>query len=1099
MKQDIRRLFYGIMIGSALSGQADAQPPLRFEHLSVQQGLSDNSVFCILQDREGFMWIGTHSGLNKYDGYNFTSYNPEPNNPKSSLQHNFITDIHEDRKGRLWIETFDGGLHEINKKTGKITSYLVDSVKYSQWDLCISIYEDRSGIFWIGSHLGLLRFDPETKKFTKYPFAGRNNQHNVHYVTEDHKGRLWLGTKVGIYQFDRKTEKFISFANDSIQDKEQHWVISMFTDSDGDIWFGRLDNGLYRFDPDSEPIQFKKYNPNGLIHVDPSWNGMHEGKNGLLWLATNHGLQVIDKKTDKVFTYKSNYLIPGSLSTDFVACVYEDRTGNLWVGTNSGVNKMSSNAKPFHIQQVLPNSSIIRPDENNIQAVLEDKNGTVWANTLKGLYRLTNGPDSLTKAIPVSLKLSKDKKTGHTLFRLQVSTIYKDRSGRLWLGTSKGLHLFDAKSNRFILYPSQSSVNVISEDASGMLWIGGSRAGNDNEIAIFDPQSDEFKYYLYNPKDTTGFSGINDLLVSLSGDVFIATTTKGIIKFNPKSQEITYFTPAEKRSRDEINDRHVLDLYEDKKGIIWAGTNKGGLNRLDPTTNRFSSFTTLDGLPSNHITSIVGYDEEDLWIGTNKGISRFSPSTKKFHNFNENDGLSENQFNRGSVDIGKGRLLFGSSNGVTIIYPDQLKENRELPPVYITGFKVLEKSRALPAGDIELSHEENFFSFDFVALNYNASDKNQYAYLLVNVDKDWVITNRRFASYTNIAPGTYQFRVKAANNDGLWNEQATVINLTILPPWWRTWWAYTLYGACLVAAILLFDRFRRRQLIAKEKEKTRQKELEQAHEIEKAYNELKRTQGQLIQSEKMASLGELTAGIAHEIQNPLNFVNNFSEINSELIAEMQEEIVKGNLEEVKAIATDILENEQKINHHGKRADAIVKGMLQHSRTNTGQKELTDINELADEYLRLSYHGLRAKDKAFNATIKTDFDTSIGKINIIPQDIGRVLLNLYNNAFYTVDEKGKSGIGQYEPTVSIATKKQGEKVFISIKDNGNGIPKKLLDKIFQPFFTTKPTGQGTGLGLSLSYDIVKAHGGELKVFTTEGEGTTFTVQLPANHA
>ena len=269
----------------------------------------------------------------------------------------------------------------------------------------------------------------------------------------------------------------------------------------------------------------------------------------------------------------------------------------------------------------------------------------------------------------------------------------------------------------------------------------------------------------------------------------------------------------------------------------------------------------------------------------------------------------------------------------------------------------------------------------------------------------------------------------------------------------------------------------------------------QTTEIRNALENLKSTQSQLIQSEKMASLGELTAGIAHEIQNPLNFVNNFSEVNKELVDELQTELHSGNTQEAIAISNDIKDNEEKINHHGKRADAIVKGMLQHSRSSTGVKELTNINALADEYLRLSYHGLRAKDKNFNATMKTDFDKSIEKINIIPQDIGRVLLNLYNNAFYAVTEKAKQQPNGYEPTISVSTKKMGDKVVLTVKDKGNGIPQKVVDKIFQPFFTTKPTGQGTGLGLSLSYDIVKAHGGEIKVGSKEGEGSEFTILLP----
>jgi signal transduction histidine kinase len=297
---------------------------------------------------------------------------------------------------------------------------------------------------------------------------------------------------------------------------------------------------------------------------------------------------------------------------------------------------------------------------------------------------------------------------------------------------------------------------------------------------------------------------------------------------------------------------------------------------------------------------------------------------------------------------------------------------------------------------------------------------------------------------------------------------------------------YIVIGAILILGIfLLYGYFQ------KNKDKKR---------IEKAYRELKSTQAQLIQSEKMASLGELTAGIAHEIQNPLNFVNNFSEINKELVDELQQELKAGKIADAIEISNDIKANEEKINHHGQRADAIVKGMLQHSRSSSGQKEPTNINTLADEYLRLAYHGLRAKDKSFNATLQTDFDETVGNINIIPQDMGRVILNLITNAFYVVNEKALSAVAtptaaKYEPTVSVSTKKLGDKILISVKDNGNGIPPKVIDKIFQPFFTTKPTGQGTGLGLSLSYDIVKAHGGELKVETKEGEGSTFILLLP----
>ena len=307
----------------------------------------------------------------------------------------------------------------------------------------------------------------------------------------------------------------------------------------------------------------------------------------------------------------------------------------------------------------------------------------------------------------------------------------------------------------------------------------------------------------------------------------------------------------------------------------------------------------------------------------------------------------------------------------------------------------------------------------------------------------------------------------------------------------RLWMYALIAGLCvfLLIAIILFRN-------NKQKQKANKLLQRQKEKVESTLSELKSAQAQLIQSEKMASLGELTAGIAHEIQNPLNFVNNFSDVNKELLEEMKEEMDKGNLDDAKVLANDIIANEAKINLHGKRADNIVKGMLQHSRHTDGKKDLTSINKLADEYLRLAYHGLRAKDKSFNATLDTNYDDSIGNISIVPQDIGRVLLNLYNNAFYAVNEKKKQQGDNYEPTVSVVTKKNNDKIEIHVIDNGNGIPQKIVDKIFQPFFTTKSTGQGTGLGLSLAYDIVKAHGGELKIVTKEGEGAEFIVYLDA---
>jgi signal transduction histidine kinase len=462
-------------------------------------------------------------------------------------------------------------------------------------------------------------------------------------------------------------------------------------------------------------------------------------------------------------------------------------------------------------------------------------------------------------------------------------------------------------------------------------------------------------------------------------------------------------------------------------------------------------------------------------------------------------------------------------NGYYSFFPAQIKRNAKKPDLLITTFRIgdqiVKPSKGsplnLPVSDtreIRLNYKQNVFSFDFVGIHYGNPDGNRHLYMLENLDNDWrKVGEEKTAYYYNVPPGNYVFRVKAASSDNVWADEKSII-VIISPPWWRTWWAYTIYGICILAGLFLADRIQRRRIIERERIQSREKELAQAREIEQAYNKLKSTQAQLIQSEKMASLGELTAGIAHEIQNPLNFVNNFAELNKELISEMRIEMDRGNIEEARTISVGIEENSEKINEHGKRAGAIVNAMLQHAHVSAGNKEPTDINALAEEYLRLCYHGLRARDKSFHVHLQTDFDESIGKVNIIPQDIGRVLVNLYNNAFYAVSEKSKHQVSGYEPTVLVTTKRVDSSrgnvsgllpseihnpqcVMISVKDNGPGIPEPIRSKIFQPFFTTKPTGQGTGLGLSLSYDIVKSHGGDLKLETGEGEITEFCVQLP----
>jgi len=491
-----------------------------------------------------------------------------------------------------------------------------------------------------------------------------------------------------------------------------------------------------------------------------------------------------------------------------------------------------------------------------------------------------------------------------------------------------------------------------------------------------------------------------------------------------------------------------------------------------PLAEIFYSYSQLAiiYLKQNNLDSALQYAEEGYRLGKDSkeykkyyslGIGALGTVQQALHHYK----LAEDLFRYGIAQSAQYNNIYFEAKNYNNLATLFEKENIKDSAIYYSGLS------------LKLCQEHNFAEFTLNASNlltqiYREEGKTdstlKYMGILLAA-KDSVFSQSRSRQFSQLAFNEILSQQKTETDKERYQNKIRL---------------YVLVTVLIIFSLIAFILYRNNR----QKQKANIK-------IERAYSELKSTQAQLVQSEKMASLGELTAGIAHEIQNPLNFVNNFSDVNKELLTELKEEADKGNIEGVKAIARDVFENSEKINHHGKRADAIVKGMLQHSRTSTGAKELTDINALADEYLRLSYHGLRAKDKAFNATLRTDFGNNVGKINVIPQDIGRVLLNLYNNAFYAVSEKSRLKAQSYHPTINVSTKKTDDKLEIRVADNGNGIPQQIVSKIFQPFFTTKPTGQGTGLGLSLSYDIIKAHGGEIKVDTKEGEGTAFIIRLP----
>ena len=1085
---------------------------LSFEAMTTKQGLSDNSVTSIAQDREGFMWFGTAVGLNKYNGYSFSVFRASPQKMANTLQNDVIWDLHEDRTGRLWISTLGDGLYQINKQTQGLSGYRLNPARDSAYkNIFYSIHEESKTVLWIGSQLGLVRFDVQTKKMRLYELPAPNDYKVVFCITEDEKGRLWVGTKIGLYTFDRQTCQYSAVPLTNRPGPEQPLVSALYLDPGGILWvgtngealfkLGAQGEGLFNVDTRRPLLSASVYNPGGLIKKNIALNGIvrHLGD---VWVATDEGLQRIDPRTNSVLTYGADRFSANTLSSSNILSLYRDRTNTLWIGTDNGVNKIANTTKQFFAYQLKSAMPSVRIVDNRITTVLQDRTGIIWlGNNVKGLFRFDPRTGVITPkpANPANPR---------TLLSNQVWSIFQDRRQRIWVATLEGLHQLNPATGEITRYRAKIPTQYITEDRAGRLWVGGKKG-----IASFNPATGQYAYL-----DTTvsaGFNYVTDLMVSRTGALWIAQ--QGLLqRLDLRTQAQVFFASDVPLKAGQLTDRNISTLFEDSRGLVWVGTERGGLNCFHPTTKTFTAFTTEEGLPSNSISGITEDQHGDLWVSTNKGISRLRVRTKTIRNYDVTDGLPEMEFNKSSVARSGETLLFGGINGFVLFNPDNINDNAVKPPVYITGLKIRRKNRPITGNKLSLPYDENSLSFDFVALNYQSPEKNRYAYKMDGVDEDWVDSGfRRFASYHRLSPGAYVFRVKASNNDGVWNTAGASLGIVIARPWWQTGWAYLAYALLFLGAAWAFIRSRSRALqqenrLLEEKvtERTRQvqvqkKELEaQRDSLELTLTKLKATQTQLIHSEKMASLGELTAGIAHEIQNPLNFVNNFSEVSAELVGELREEHQKPardlNFED--ELLADLDQNLRKITQHGQRASSIVKGMLEHSRTSIGEKQPTDLNALADEYLRLAYHGLRAKNSIFNAELKTNFDPGLGLVAVVAQDMGRVLLNLFNNAFYALAEKKEHAPDDYRPVVTVSTQRTNNQVRIVVKDNGTGMPEAVKAKIFQPFFTTKPTGQGTGLGLSLSYDIVtKGHGGTLTVESTTGEGTEFSICLPtANH-
>lgn len=833
---------------------------IKFERISIEQGLSQATVWAIMQDSKGFMWFGTADGLNKYDGYSFTVYNHDPRD-STLISNNTIIAIYEDKSGTLWIGTRGGGLNRFDRETEKFTHYGHDPSNTNSLsdNHILSIHEDKAGALWIGTEYGgFNKFDRETERFEPYKHdpANPNSLSSDHIVRicEDKTGVLWIGTNNGLNRFDKEHKSFTHYQNSpaDANSLSHNQINAIYEDKSGTLWIG-TDNGLNKlvlsekegYDI-SERVNFVHYqhdpmNPNSLS--DSMIRSIYEDKAGNLWIGTaKGGLNKLvlspdssgrgsDKEKVTFVHYKHNPYDPNSLSSNNVRSIFEDKSGVLWIGTDGkGLNKYVSLKKKFvHYKNdpYDPNSL----SDNYVYAICQDKDGTFWIGTIGG------GLNKFDREREIFTHYINDPSDPNSLSHNSVLSICESRhegTKSLWIGTSGGLDKlvlspdsigkgFDKEKDQFMHYKhdpanpnspkslSDNTVTSIIEDKSGNLWIG-TYGGLDK----FDREKKQFVHYKHEPANLNSLSKgrIRSIFEDKSGTLWIGTEGGGLNKFNLSNEQFMHYEhdPANLNS---LSNNYIFSIYEnssDSGSILWIGTNGGGLNKLvlsetegfDGEKQKFIWFTQKNGLPSNVVYGILGDKHGNLWLSTNKGLSKFNPRTETFRNYDVNDGLQSNEFNKGAYfKSGNGEMFFGGINGFNSFYPDSIKDNPYIPPVVITKFNKFNKTVKSDISDteeIDLSYRDKYLSLEFVALDYTNPQQNQYRYRMKGFDEDWIDAGtRRFATYTNLDPGEYVFNVTGSNSDGRWNELGVSVRIVIKPPFWETWWFIILSAVFLIA------------------------------------------------------------------------------------------------------------------------------------------------------------------------------------------------------------------------------------------------------------------------------------------------------------
>jgi ligand-binding sensor domain-containing protein len=767
---------------------------LTSENILTVKGISQNSIYCLIQDSKGFIWIGTWDGLNKYDGYDFTIYNTS-----NGLSNPTINTVIEDDDKKLWIGT-DNGLNILNRETGEIRQFFHDP------DNCNSlsdnfinhIFKDKNGFIWISTANGLNRFDKSQNVFTSFNFFERNSDSSysnfVTRVRQDEKGVLWIATHRGIHCMEPDEQSFRDYKleqdiNSPVYNKS-NYVQDLAIDSQGQVYAATL-WGIFIIKPDFGIIHHMQADKEDDCRLSSNQvNALLIDKKEMVWIGTNLGLDLYDPVNITMTSFKAGLNIT-NLSNEDVRSIFEDEAGTIWIGTYKGLNKVDRSPSRFLHYQSEP-EDLNSLSDNIVYAFAEDHFNRVWIGTYGGVNIFDRSKESYTC-------LTHDPEKPGSLSSNRIRTLAVDSSGYIWVGTeSSGMNRVDVKTGQIIKYRhSAGDTSTISEDniistfvdSKGRVWVGTVNKG----VNIISPDNRPVEILTKEPESRIRLSDnkIWTIYEDREGNYWLGTNN-GLNKIYSGFDSVTVYSnnPSDENS---ISSDRIFSVYQDKEGIYWIGTMGGGLNRFDPVSGRFKTYNERDGLPNNVVYGTLDDEEGNLWISTNWGLSKFNKANETFVNYDTKDGVQGNEFNAGAYLKNKpGEMYFGGMNGFNVFHPSEITVNKFPPRMVFTGFKVLNALQSVELEDseiIRLHYNENFFSIEFSALDFTNPPKNLYRYKLEKYDNDWVLANasQRRADYRKVDPGTYRFIVTGSNNDGVWNETGLSLTIVIRPPWWRTW------------------------------------------------------------------------------------------------------------------------------------------------------------------------------------------------------------------------------------------------------------------------------------------------------------------------